>query len=144
MFVGVIHVLEKPLLPNHRQDFYKMTPRKVLLGLNSTRFVELVDEMGLSGYLKEDENRTLLAAPSSDDDDSLPVGKKQVKNWLKYHMIRGRYEPEQLEDRALLETETHDNLGEGEYQHVDVHVYENNHGKSIQFGRSVVMDKPSK
>lgn len=142
MFVGVVHVLEKPLMPKHKQDFFKLTPRKALIGLNATRFVELIDHLKLTDYLDENKELTLLAPPN--DSMDFFADSKKLESWLKYHIIRGRVEPDQLKDNALLETESHNHLGDDQYQRIDVHITESSKGKSIQFGRSGILGDPGK
>ncbi|KAI9485659.1 MAG: FAS1 domain-containing protein [Benjaminiella poitrasii] len=148
---GVIHVLEKPLLPKNKNAFIHLTTRKVLVGMNATRFIRLFDDNRLSAYL-DDEDRnedpvTLLAPPNDSLDDDVVESKRDLKAWLKYHIVHGRYQPSDLKDGQLLETESHDSLGSKLYQRLDVHVTKSDSGAigsedSIQFGKSGVLGSP--
>lgn len=143
----MIHVLDSPLLPKN-QNFLDLTARKALIGMNSGRFVKLFDENDLGAYLDDQNDVTTILAPPDDalDKISFPPSKKLMASWLKYHIIHGRYDASDLQDRQLLETESHDKLGDEKYQRLDVHV---NDGyrfskKSIQFGKSGILDDPGK
>lgn len=143
--------MEKPLLPK-KKPFVELTPRKILTGMNATRFVELFDENGLGSYLDGDHNdvTTILAPPNNALDEDSFVSKDKTKSWLKYHIIHGRYTPDDLKDGQLLETDTRHNLGDDAYQHLDVHIMDNKYGlnqftkKNIVFGKSSVLDDPGK
>ncbi|CEP14432.1 hypothetical protein [Parasitella parasitica] len=137
---GVIHVLEKPILPKHK-DFLAPSARKSLIGLNCTRFIELFDDNDLGAYLNdngEGETTTILAP--SNDDISLPASKKDIKAWLKYHIVHGRWNLKELHDGQLLETETHQDLGDSSYQRIKLH--QDGSGRPLQFGRSSVIGDP--
>ncbi|KAI7902677.1 FAS1 domain-containing protein [Cokeromyces recurvatus] len=146
---GVIHVLEKPLLPKHKDNFLHLSTRKVLIGMNSTRFIKLFDDQGLGHYLDDDDvdddaKITILAPPneSLDNNNEMILA---TKSWLKYHLIHGCYEPSDLQDGQLLETESHDDLGDSLYQRLDVHIIKSEPGggqESILFGKSGVLGNP--
>jgi uncharacterized surface protein with fasciclin (FAS1) repeats len=127
-------------MPKDKDSFIHRTPRKALIGLNTTRFLELLDDSNLSEYLNEDQKITLLAPPNESMD--VLYFEKDRASWLKYHMIHGRYEPDQLTDGLLLPTESHDALGREHNQHIYVSVSENTSGKSIQFGQAQVLGDP--
>ncbi|EPB84252.1 hypothetical protein HMPREF1544_08972 [Mucor circinelloides 1006PhL] len=137
---GVVHVLEKPILPKHK-DLFGSSARKSLIGLNCTRFIELFDKHDLGAYLDDNENdvTTTILAPSNED-ISPPSSKKEIKSWLKYHLIHGRWDVHDLYDGQLLETETHQNLGDKSYQRI--HVHQEGLTKPIRFGRSSVIGDP--
>lgn len=137
---GVVHVLEKPILPKHK-DFYRLSARKSLIGMNCTRFIKLFDKNGLGAYLDDTENdaTTTILAPSNDG-ISLPSSKKDVTSWLKYHILHGRWDLNDLHDGQLLETETHHDLGQDSYQRIEVHQEAKN--KPIRFGKSAVLGDP--
>ncbi|KAI8055588.1 FAS1 domain-containing protein [Gilbertella persicaria] len=144
---GVIHILERPLMPKDK-GFIEPATRKTLLGMNKTQIVKLFDENGLGSYLDEDQvYKTTIIAPPNDafegeDEDSLTG--KRLKSWLQYHIVHGRYEPSDLKDGQLLETESHDNLGQKEYQRLNVRITDNpSLGKdTILFGKSAVVGDP--
>ncbi|CAO3632072.1 unnamed protein product [Mucor fragilis] len=137
---GVVHVLEKPILPKHK-SFFGSSARKSLIGLNCTRFIELFDKHGLGAYLDDNENdvTTTILAPSNED-ISPPSSKKEIKSWLKYHLVHGRWDANDLYDGQLLETESHQDLGGKSYQRIDVH--REGTTKLIRFGRSSVIGDP--
>ncbi|KAI8094518.1 FAS1 domain-containing protein [Thamnidium elegans] len=148
---GVIHVLESPILPKNK-DFVKLNARKVLSGMNATRFIELFDENGLGSYLDDQHDViTILAPPNDSLDEKSFTMKGPSKDLLKYHIIQGRYEPSDLQDGQLLETESHDNLGDA-YQRLNVHINSQSLGltdhklfrNNIQFGKSAVLGDPVK
>lgn len=141
----MIHVLDSPLLPKNK-NFLGLTARKALIGMNSTRFVELFDENDLGAYLDDQNDVTTILAPPDDafDKFEFPPSKKHMASWLKYHIVHGRYDTSDLQEHQLLETASHDSLGDEKYQRLDVHVNDD-HGvrkKSIRFGRSGVLDDP--
>ncbi|EIE77632.1 hypothetical protein G6F46_004595 [Rhizopus delemar] len=150
---GVIHVLESPILPKNK-DFLKLNARKALNAIHATRFIKLFDDHGLGGYLddEQDEQITLLAPPNDALDEG-NVPSNQMKAWLEYHIIRGRYRPSDLVNGQLLETESHNDLGETHHQRIpvtvteqDPNIYGNNRlfieKQSIQFGKSRVIKDP--
>lgn len=134
--------MESPILPKNK-DFVKLNARKVLSGMNATRFIELFDKNGLGSYL-DDQNdvRTILAPPNDSLDEKSSL-QGPTKNLLKYHIIHGRYEPSELQDGQLLETESRDNLGDA-YQRLDVHTDIEMLRNNIQFGKSSVLGDPGK
>lgn len=137
---GVVHVLEKPILPKNK-GFFGPSARKSLIGLNCTRFIKLFDENGLGAYLDDTENdaTTTILAPSNDH-ISLPISEKDVKSWLKYHILHGRWDLNDLHDGQLLETETHHDLGQESYQRIAVH--QEAKDNPIRFGESAVLGDP--
>ena len=146
----MIHVLEEPLLPK-KDSFIHLTARKVLAGMNATRFIRLFDENGLGAYLDNDQNEVItLLAPSNEgleEEDNFDIFKSKTKEWLKYHIVHGFYEPSDLVDGQLLETESTFDLGKNNYQRLDVHIGTQDGdiiNKSIQFGESGVLGEPGK
>ncbi|KAI8647607.1 FAS1 domain-containing protein [Parasitella parasitica] len=137
---GVIHVLEKPILPKH-EDFLGPSVRKSLIGLNCTRFIKLFNDNDMGAYLDDNGNgRTTTILAPSNDDISLPDSKEDTKAWLKYHIVHGRWNLQDLHDGQLLETETHHDLSDNSYQRIKVH--QDGINNPIQFGRSAVLGDP--
>lgn len=138
-----MHVLEKPILPKH-QDFFGSSARKSLIGLNCTRFIKLFDKNGLGAYLddNEDDVTTTILAPSNDDIFPPSSKEEDIKSWLKYHIVHGRWELKDLHDGQLLETETHHDLGTKTFQRIKIHQEAEN--KPIQFGESAVLGDAGK
>ncbi|KAI8985447.1 FAS1 domain-containing protein [Pilobolus umbonatus] len=152
---GVIYLLDGPLVPQNKDTFIKMDARKALAGMNATDFVDLFDNNDLGDYLNTDgtEKWTILAPPNESLDNDTP--NNDIKSWLKYHIVRGKYTPDDLEDGQMLKTESHDRLGSNYQQILDVHITDqdpnifkdhsdrvNTMKQSIQFGRSAVLDDP--
>jgi uncharacterized surface protein with fasciclin (FAS1) repeats len=140
--------LDGPILPKN-DKFLQLTARKVLQGMNATRFIQLFDEHELGSYLDNDQSDVMtILAPSNDalNEDSF-VSKSKTREWLKYHIVHGRYEPSDLIDGQLLETESHYDLGNDYYQRLDVHLSDQDSSnplakQSIQFGKSGVLSDP--
>ncbi|KAI8988130.1 FAS1 domain-containing protein [Mycotypha africana] len=164
---GAVHILESPLVPGDKNKFFDFNARKMLVGMNASRFVELFDENGLGAYLDADNLNnapiTILAPPNEalqdDDDDDDGDGeddadregdglRKAIQSWLKYHLVHGRWEPNELVDHQLLQTESNDHLNKGDYQRLTVHINNQNGNKdmfqkrTILFGQSGAMNDP--
>lgn len=142
--------MDGPLLPKS-DKFLHLDARKVLQGLNATRFIQLFDEHNLGSYLDNDQSdvMTILAPPNDALNEDAFVSISKTKEWLKYHIVHGRYEPSDLIDGQLLETESHYNLGDEHYQRLDVHLSTQDQDiknpiskQSIQFGKSGVLSDP--
>ncbi|KAF7727962.1 hypothetical protein EC973_006850 [Apophysomyces ossiformis] len=145
---GVIHLVEKSILPR-RKDFLDFNVRKALIGMNATKFTSLFYDNDLGEYLDNaDSNPFTILAPPNEALNENDIPKNQLKSWLKYHIVRDRYKMEDLIDNALLETVSHDHLGD-HFQRIRVHVTEqettfaqdsNAHEsrKSVEFGRAGV------
>lgn len=148
---GVIHVLERSILPKNR-DFLKLDVRKVLIGMNATKFVSLCEEYGLESYFDKDSSEhTILAPPDAAlDEDEIPH--RQIKSWLQYHFIRDKFTMDDLKDGDLLKTESSDRLGSNAKQFIRVHVTDQDQRvtmnrlskgkKSIQFDRAAMIRDP--
>ncbi|KAG0954100.1 hypothetical protein G6F32_003747 [Rhizopus arrhizus] len=137
---GVIHVLEKPLLPKNK-DFLNLDTRKVLSAIHATNFGRLLDNNGLGHYLDKDQiDKVTILAPPNDKLDEGNVPKNQMKAWLEYHIVRNRYRPSDFSHGQLLETHSHDDLGDSYYQHIPVTISEPN--KLIQFDKSHMLRDP--
>lgn len=153
LLLGVIHILEKPILPKNK-EFLKLDSRKILQALGSSRFINLLDDNDLGAYLDSDSPLTILAPPNKAlDEGNVPSNK--IKSWLQYHIIRGRFLPSDLADGQLLKTESHDSLGSSFHQRIRVTLAEEDptlYGKdsfyaskqSIQFDKANVLRDPSK
>lgn len=151
IYTGVIHLLEEPILPENK-DFLKLDVRKALIGLNATKFTGLLENNGLGGYLDANEAYTVLAPPNEALDENT-VPKNQIESWLKYHIVRGRYTPDDLADGQLLRSESSDHLGSTAKQRVYVHVTDQDRAiqspihvnkRSIQFDQASMIADPGK
>lgn len=138
----MIHVLERPLLPKNK-DFLNLDTRKVLSAIHATKFGRLLDSNGLGRYLDKDQtDQVTILAPPNDKLDEGNVPKNQMKAWLEYHIVRNRYRPSDLIHGQLLETHSHDDLGDSYYQHIPVTISGPN--KLIQFDKSHVLRDPGR
>lgn len=110
---GVVHIIDSLLVPP-----FVVTPEKILIGLNATRFVSLLRENGLAGYVNgsavyEGEAFTILAPvdePSAlaqgEGGMLLPPSRKEaLRNSLAYHVLPSRIRPTDLRDGSLLPSE---------------------------------------
>jgi uncharacterized surface protein with fasciclin (FAS1) repeats len=146
---GVIHLLEESILPEDK-DFLKLDVRKALIGLDATKFTGLLEKHGLGGYLDANEAYTVLAPPNEAlDENTVPYN--QIGSWLKYHIVRGRYTPDDLADGQLLRSESSDHLGSTAKQRVYVHVTDQDRAiqspihaekRSIQFDQASMIADP--
>ncbi|KAI9281162.1 FAS1 domain-containing protein [Sporodiniella umbellata] len=145
---GVIHVLEKPILP--KKSFIELTTRKVLYALHASRFIKLLEKHDLGGYLDQEGPLTILA-PSDDRLDDARIPTDEIKTWLQYHLIQGYYASEGLYNGQLLKTESNQGLGNDRHQRLRVSLVEQDlnlyrfpfEGDQIQFGQSSVLGKPT-
>ncbi|RUS14906.1 FAS1 domain-containing protein [Endogone sp. FLAS-F59071] len=122
---GAIHTLSSLLLPTALQ----FTARKYLIGLNSSRFVSLLDELDLGYYLDDTTNDSsfTILAPRDEafEDEDLPArGTPEFKRWLQYHIVPGKKELQDLNDGTLLETELVTQELKGTRQRIKVGVEE--------------------
>jgi len=96
---GAIHVVSRPLLPSS----LVWTPAKYLVGLNSTKFVERLRQVGLSHYIDDPEASYTIFAPQDSGSDS--TLEEADIDALLYHIVPGRKQVYNLQDGQLLETE---------------------------------------
>lgn len=113
---GVLHVISSLLLP---YGSLALTPEKYLLALNATKFVSLFRENGLPHLLQsspynETNNGSYTILAASDDilDRMLaspfsalpPAGSRELSETLQYHVLQGKYTPEDLRNGQLVRT----------------------------------------
>ncbi|KAI7856820.1 FAS1 domain-containing protein [Circinella umbellata] len=143
---GVIHILEKSILPNNR-DFLKMNLRKVLIGLNATKFVTLFEEYGLKDFLHTSDEYSIVAPPN-DELNERNIPRSEIQSWLKYHIISKKYDLNNFTDGQLVKTESDDHLGGNGKQRILIHIVDqdqtpiNARKKSIQFDHSNLIGNP--
>ncbi|KAG0150905.1 hypothetical protein CROQUDRAFT_668249 [Cronartium quercuum f. sp. fusiforme G11] len=118
---GVLHLIPKVLLP---AESLTLTLEKYLLTLNCTKFVSAFRSTNLTNqYLINSTNPFTILAPRDDvfekslsklnfNNDNEQSKEEELKEILKYHIINGRYLPEDLIDGMLLSTEL--NLGKND------------------------------
>ncbi|RKP37459.1 FAS1 domain-containing protein, partial [Dimargaris cristalligena] len=102
---GVIHTLPGPIPP----ESLVFTTEKYLVGLNATRFVNLMRDNGLSDYLtvpQGDSPLTVLAPTNEAFDtymDGLPApGTWQLREFLLYHLLSAQYPLDTLPNGEFL------------------------------------------
>ncbi|KAG2225750.1 hypothetical protein INT45_011418 [Circinella minor] len=143
---GVIHILEKSILPNNR-DFLKMNLRKVLIGLNATKFVTLFEEYGLEDFLHTKDEYSIVAPPN-DELNERNIPRSEIQSWLKYHIISKKYDLNNFTDGQLVKTESDDHLGGNGKQRLLIHIVDqdqtpiNARKKSIQFDHANLIGNP--
>lgn len=133
---GVLHTVPSLLLPS---GSLSITAEKYLIALNATRFVALLRSVNLSHLAQvpaegsgSDEAYTILA-PRDDvllNHMTLPrlgrlpeEGSPALKEVLAYHVLPGRWAPEDLEDGMLVGTELRPDELKGSRQHLEVSMH---------------------
>lgn len=96
---GAIHIVSRPLLPSS----LVWTPAKYLIGLNSTKFVKRLRQVGLSHYIDDPEASYTIFAPQDSESDS--TFEDADVDVLLYHIVPGRKQVFNFQDGQLLETE---------------------------------------
>jgi solute carrier family 25 carnitine/acylcarnitine transporter 20/29 len=150
---GVIHLTSHLILPPRFQLLDD--PGKVMLALNASRFVGLLEKTGLAGeYITrrreggwtflvptdeviEDARRDISGAVDENEDE--------LEEMLRYHILPGRLEPKDLTDGALAQTELVTSLLKGNRQRVRVHVdrdTEDGAVSDLRFGAAAVVGEP--
>ncbi|PVZ98775.1 hypothetical protein BB558_005218 [Smittium angustum] len=111
---GIAHIIDSNSVSPAQLEW---TPRKMLMGLNATLFLTLIDDHGLSEYVdgsKKDEKWTFFVPTNTALEqvfESVKVFEsnspkfKEVKNWLLYHIVKGKFEKEDIFDGQLLRSE---------------------------------------
>ena len=146
MNAGVIHILEKSILPKDR-DFLKMDLRKALIGLNATKFVTLFEEYGLEDFLNTKDEYSIVAPPN-DELNERNIPRSEIQSWLKYHIISKKYDLHNFTDGQLVQTESDDHLGGYGKQRLLIHIVDqdqtpvNARKKSIQFDHANLIGNP--
>jgi solute carrier family 25 carnitine/acylcarnitine transporter 20/29 len=122
---GVLHTVSSLLLP---PSSLRLTPEKFLLALKCTRFVSLLHSVNLTSLINDPDAKYTILAPVDDvmslfgDPDFPEEGSDELKRALRYHFIPGRWTPNKMKHKMLLETELKEpGLGR-EPQVIDVEV----------------------
>ncbi|THG94951.1 hypothetical protein EW026_g6615 [Hermanssonia centrifuga] len=129
---GVIHTVSSLLVPKGALRF---TLEKYLLVLNCTSFVSLLHSVDLTPLINDTDTHWTILAPRDDvmelwgHNNLPPRGSEELKKMLQYHFIPGKWSPEKLKDRMLLETTlVEEGMGDGR-QVLSVDVSEHEKGK---------------
>ncbi|KAL0086787.1 FAS1 domain-containing protein [Phycomyces blakesleeanus] len=145
---GVIHIVENVMMPSN----IVLDTRKYLYGMNATKMASLLDSRGLGRYMDlGGYTFYTILAPANDAifEDDIPISTQ--KDWLRYHILKGLWYPEKLEDGMLIQSESTPPQLDGNPIRLPVHidqraapddksVYEM--GTSIRFGQSRVLGDP--
>lgn len=140
--VGVIHELEDIPIP----ESLIFNSRKYLYGLNTTKFVSLVDRFGLGEYLDNAKkyNYTFLA-PENDAIDENAIPNHSKRDWLSYHLLNGSWTKDTLSDGMMLASQFASEPMGGALQRIPVYVdneevlVASKPGKSIRFDNARVI-----
>ena len=143
---GVLHTVNSLLFP---PDTLKLTPEKYLLTLNCTKFVSLIHSVGLTRLINDTEAKYTILAPRDDviqvfAHDGLPHrGSEELKRFLQYLFIPGKWTPEKFENGMLVETALEEAGLAGSPQVMTVEVDHNkaSQAKAIRFAGAGVMDE---
>lgn len=143
---GVLHTVNSLLLP---PDALKVTPEKYLLTLNCTQFVSLIHSVHLTHLINDTEAKYTILAPRDDviqifGHNGLPHrGSEELKRFLQYHFIPGKWSPEKFENGMLVETALEEAGLDGGNQVMTVEVDQNkaNQAKAIRFAGAGVMEE---
>lgn len=149
---GVLHTVSSLLIP---PGAFSITPEKLLLTLDCTNFVKKLHSVNLTSLVNNTDAEYTILAPTDevlelfgDDDDGFPKdGTDELKRVLSYHFLPGKWTPEKLKDRMLLETALTEPGLRGGRQVLDVQVSKvgkDSKEKSITFGGASAMGDPSK
>lgn len=139
---GVLHTVSSLLIP---QGALKRTSEKYLLTLNCTGFVELLHSVDLQSMINNSETEYTILAPADDvlelfggDNSGLPEkGTAELKRFLTYHFIPGKWTPDRFKDGSLIPTALQEVGLDGDNQvlHVEVTPQKGSEEyKSIRFG----------
>jgi hypothetical protein len=138
----VIHELEDTPIP----ESLIFNGRKYLYGLNTTKFVSLVDRFGLGDYLDtvKKDNFTFLA-PENDAIDENAIPNHSKRDWLSYHILNGSWTKDRLSDGMMLASQFASAPMGGALQRIPVYVdneevlVSSKPGKSIRFDNARVI-----
>jgi solute carrier family 25 carnitine/acylcarnitine transporter 20/29 len=104
---GILHLVSSLLIP---EGALLLTPEKYLLALNCTSFVSLLHSVDLTTLINSTDTKFTILAPCDDvlsvfgDWDLPEKGSEELKRFLQYHFLPGRWTPKKLRDGMLLET----------------------------------------
>ncbi|ORX50177.1 FAS1 domain-containing protein [Hesseltinella vesiculosa] len=135
---GVVHELGDLPIPAS----LNFDARKYMYGLNTTKFVDLLDRYGLSSYLDASPHHYTFLAPENAVIDENEIPNHDKRAWLSYHIANGSWTPDQFYDGMMLDAEyIPGNLGPDVHQKIPIFVDEEDilnskPSLSIRFGRA--------
>lgn len=104
---GVLHTVSDLLLP---PGALQLTPEKYLLALNCTEFVSLIHSVNLTHLINDTEASYTILAPRDDvirlfaPDDLPHRGSEELKRFLQYHFLPGKWAPKKFDNGMLVQT----------------------------------------
>ncbi|KAI8068395.1 FAS1 domain-containing protein [Gongronella butleri] len=135
---GVVHELDGvPMTADLTFD-----ARKYMYGLNTTKFVDLLDRYSLSSYLDPSPYNYTFLVPENDAIDENDIPNHDKRSWLSYHILNGSWTTDQLNDGMMLDSEyVPGDLGPGVHQKIPIYVDKEDilntkPTKSIRFDRA--------
>jgi solute carrier family 25 carnitine/acylcarnitine transporter 20/29 len=148
---GVLHTISSLLIP---KGALQITPEKYLLTLNCTNFISMIHSVNLTHLINDTDTEYTILVPQDDvilahgDDDLPEKGSDDLKRFLKYHFLPGRWTPKTLKDGLLIETELHEASLAGQAQVLEASISHGNEGQtqaapSISFGGASTIGDPS-
>lgn len=134
---GVIHITSEITFPQS----LVFTPRKYLVGMNATKFVDLLDQAKLSSYIDDPSNTLTLLAPRDDvfSDELPPAGSKEMEDLLRYHIVSSKLKSDELKDGMLIQTELKGRDLKGAKQRAKVFIS----NEDVSFNDASVIGSPS-
>ncbi|KAI9022281.1 FAS1 domain-containing protein [Phycomyces nitens] len=144
---GVIHIVDGVMIPPN----VVFDTRKYLYGMNTTKIASLLDSRGLGRYLDlGGYTFYTILAPANDAifEDDIPINSQ--RDWLRYHVLKGMWYPERLEEGMLIQSESTPFQLDGNSIRLPVHIDQRgvpdektyDIGTSIRFGQSRVLGDP--
>ena len=148
---GVLHTVSSLLIP---EGTLQITPEKCLLLLNSTNFISMIHSVNLTHLVNDTDAEYTILVPQDDvilayGDENLPErGSDDLKRFLKYHFLPGRWTPKALKDGLLIETKLDEPGLAGEAQVLEASVSDRSKRQiqavpSIGFGGASTIGDPS-
>lgn len=148
---GVLHTVSALLIP---EGALKITPEKYLLTLNCTSFISMIHSVNLTHLINDTNTEYTILVPQDDvilayGDENLPEkGSDDLKRFLKYHFLPGRWTPKTLKDGLLIETKLDEPGLAGEAQVLEASISHGNKREtqvvpSISFGGASTIGDPS-
>ncbi|OLY81548.1 hypothetical protein AYI68_g4347, partial [Smittium mucronatum] len=104
---GIAHILSKSSCNNFKIQW---NPKKLLLGMNATVFVNLVIQNGLESYIEDVSvgKKMTFLVPTNDAIAKFlefgPYSLLTIRNWLLYHLVPSRILAQDLKSGMLLRT----------------------------------------
>jgi solute carrier family 25 carnitine/acylcarnitine transporter 20/29 len=146
-----MHTVSSLLIP---EGALQITPEKYLLTLNCTSFISMIHSVNLTHFINDTDTEYTILVPQDDvilayGDENLPEkGSDDLKRFLKYHFLIGRWTPKTLKDGLLIETKLDESGLAGEPQVLEASISHRSKREtqavpSISFGGASTIGDPS-